>query len=211
LIGYFTNTTNDYDNGYDGLLNDGGNYVNFYSFINEDSYKIQGRETFNDNDQVRLGYFSAVAGSFNINIDSKEGIFKDSKTNIYLEDKELNIIHDLKKAPYVFNTEIGDFKDRFCLRYTDKTLSVQDPLYDNAVTVFFTRSNNTLNIKNSASDNTVLSASLYDIQGKLLSKWDVKEKEQSNIKIPIQDKSSAVYIVKLKTEKGNISKKIIIK
>lgn len=77
LIGYFTNTTNDYDNGYDGydgLLNDGGNYVNFYSFINEDSYKIQGRETFNDNDQVRLGYFSAVAGSFNINIDSKEGV-----------------------------------------------------------------------------------------------------------------------------------------
>jgi uncharacterized membrane protein affecting hemolysin expression len=68
-----------------------------------------------------------------------------------------------------------------------------------------------LNIKNSASDNTVLSASLYDIQGKLLSKWDVKEKEQSNIKIPIQDKTSAVYIVKLKTAKGNISKKIIVK
>jgi hypothetical protein len=211
LIGYFTNTTNDYDNGYDGLLNDGGNYVNFYSFINEDSYKIQGRETFNDNDQVRLGYFSAVSGSFNINIDSKEGVFKDSKTNIYIEDKELNIIHDLKKAPYVFNTEIGTFNERFSLRFTDKTLSLQDPIYDNAITVFFTRSNNTLNIKNSASDNTVLSASLYDIQGKLLSKWDVKEKEQSNIKIPIQDKTSAVYIVKLKTEKGTISKKIIVK
>lgn len=77
--------------------------------------------------------------------------------------------------------------------------------------MFFIRSNNTLNIKNSASDNTVLSASLYDIQGKLISKWDVKEKEQSNIKIPIQDKASAVYIVKLKTEKGTISKKIIVK
>ncbi len=211
LIGYFTNTTNDYDNGYDGLLNDGGNYVNFYSFINEDSYKIQGRETFNDNDQVRLGYFSAVAGSFNINIDSKEGVFKDSKTNIYLEDKELNIIHDLKKAPYVFNTEIGDFKDRFSLRYTDKTLDVKDVIYENSIQVVFTRSNNVLNITNGANDNTVVAVSLFNIQGKLMSTWDVSEKEQTSIKIPIQNKTSGVYIVKLKTSKGNINKKIIIK
>ena len=84
-------------------------------------------------------------------------------------------------------------------------------MYDNAIIVFFTRSNNVLNIKNSANDNTVLSASLYNIQGKLISKWDLKEKEQTNIKIPIQDKTSAVYIVKLKTTKGNIGKKIIIK
>nr|WP_315211571.1 GEVED domain-containing protein [uncultured Flavobacterium sp.] len=211
LIGYFTNTTNDYDNDYDGLLNDGGNYVNFYSFINEDSYKIQGRETFNNNDQVRLGYFSAVAGSFNINIDSKEGVFKDSKTNIYLEDKELNIIHDLKKASYVFNTEIGEFKDRFSLRYTDKTLGVKDVIYENSIQVVFTRSNNVLNITNGANDNTVIAVSLFNIQGKLMSKWDVADKEQTSIKIPIQNKTSGVYIVKLKTTKGNINKKIIIK
>jgi hypothetical protein len=29
LIAYLDNTTNDYDSGYDGLLSDGGNYVNF--------------------------------------------------------------------------------------------------------------------------------------------------------------------------------------
>ncbi|WP_426065039.1 T9SS type A sorting domain-containing protein [Flavobacterium sp. DSP2-3-1] len=29
--------------------------------------------------------------------------------------------------------------------------------------------------------------------------------------MPIQDKTSAVYFVKLKTAKGNISKKIIVK
>jgi hypothetical protein len=44
LIAYLDNTTNDYDSGYDGLLSDGGNYVNFYSFIKEDKYKIQGRK-----------------------------------------------------------------------------------------------------------------------------------------------------------------------
>ena len=48
-------------------------------------------------------------------------------------------------------------------------------MYDNATTVFFLRSNNVLNIKNSANNNNVLTASLYNIQGKLISTWDVKE------------------------------------
>jgi hypothetical protein len=72
LIGY--DTTSSYDNGYDGLLLNDWRGVYFILFINEDSYKIQGLAFNIDNDQVRLGYFSAV-GSFNINIDSREGCF----------------------------------------------------------------------------------------------------------------------------------------
>jgi hypothetical protein len=209
LVGYVSGATQDRDRSYDGELL-GGNDVSFYSIIPNANLTIQGRALpFDQNDEVILGYNAAMTGELSIRIDHLDGLF--DTQNIYLEDKELGTIHDLRNKPYVFQTEIGDFDDRFILRYTDKTLSLQDPIYDNAVTVFFTRSNNTLNIKNSANDNTVLSASLYDIQGKLLSKWDVKEKEQSNIKIPIQDKTSAVYIVKLKTEKGTISKKIIVK
>jgi hypothetical protein len=60
LIAYLDNTTNDYDSGYDGLLSDGGNYE-FYSFIKEDKYKIQGRKKFNESDDVNLGYFSGLA------------------------------------------------------------------------------------------------------------------------------------------------------
>jgi hypothetical protein len=209
LVGYIEGATQSLDRSFDGE-SFGGNDVGFYTIIPEAQLTIQGRSLpFDENDQVKLGYYSELSAKLSVRIDHFDGLFDNQ--NILLEDKELGIIHDLKDTPYVFQTEIGDFDDRFILRYTDKSLSLQDPIYDNAVTVFFTRSNNTLNIKNNANDNTVLSASLYDIQGKLLSKWDVKEKEQSNIKIPIQDKSSAVYIVKLKTEKGTISKKIIVK
>lgn len=128
LVGYFENATVGYDNGYDGSLSDAGNFVNFYSFIDDAAYKIQGREAFNADDQVRLGYFSSVAGTFNINIDSKEGVFNASETPIYLEDKELGIIHDLKEGAYSFETGIGNFNDRFVLRYksTDKTLGTDE-------------------------------------------------------------------------------------
>jgi hypothetical protein len=50
LVGYFENSTNGLDDGYDGLLNDGGNYINFYSLIDDNAYKIQGRESFNESD-----------------------------------------------------------------------------------------------------------------------------------------------------------------
>jgi hypothetical protein len=40
LIAYLDNTTNDYDSGYDGLLSDGGNYVNFIP-LSKKKYKIK--------------------------------------------------------------------------------------------------------------------------------------------------------------------------
>lgn len=43
---------------------------------------------------------------------------------IYVMDKDLNIIHDLKQKPYLFNTTVGSFNNRFVLRYGDKTLAV---------------------------------------------------------------------------------------
>jgi hypothetical protein len=126
LIGYFENTTNEVDNGYDGLLSDGGNYINFYSLINKAAYKIQGRKAFKDDDQVRLGYFSAVAGTFNINVDSKEGVFNTEDNKVVLEDKLLGVMHNLKDSPYSFDTESGTFDDRFVLSYSNKTLATDD-------------------------------------------------------------------------------------
>jgi len=126
LLCYFDETTVDYDQGYDGSVSESGNYVSFYSLINDGTYRIQGRDSFNKKDQVRLGYFSAVAGVFNINIDTKEGIFTNKEPAIYLEDKLLNVVHDLKQAPYSFTTEKGTFNDRFVLCYTKKNKGVPE-------------------------------------------------------------------------------------
>jgi hypothetical protein len=44
LINLFDNTTNDYDSSYDSFKW-WGNYVNFYSFINEERYKYKGERS----------------------------------------------------------------------------------------------------------------------------------------------------------------------
>jgi hypothetical protein len=207
LVGYFDNTTLGYDNGYDGLLSDAGNYINFYSFIDQDAYKIQGRATFDEDDQVRLGYSSAVAGTFNINIDSKEGVFDDDQTNVYLEDKLTNSIHNLKESPYSFETESGTFNDRFVLRYvnTNKTLAT-DSFDTLAKTVLISNKNKQLKINSSME--TIDKVQVYDLLGRsIYKKTNVSASELVILNLV---SSEQTLVVKIILENGKtVTKKII--
>ncbi|MBP2283804.1 hypothetical protein H4V97_002122 [Flavobacterium sp. CG_23.5] len=165
LVGYFKNATNDFDNGYDGMLNDGGNYVNFYSLIGDSAYKIQGREAYKSSDEVRLGYSSAVDGIFNINIDSKEGVFSSINNAVLLEDKLTGVIHNLKESPYSFTTKSGTYDDRFVLRYTDKTLETKSfKKLENTVLVYNTNKEITINSPNEM----IYKIQVYDLFGRVL-------------------------------------------
>lgn len=42
-----------------------------------------------------------------------------SNQNIYLEDKVLGVIHDLRQNPYSFTGTSGILNDRFVLRYNE--------------------------------------------------------------------------------------------
>ncbi|OYX84774.1 MAG: hypothetical protein B7Y83_07100 [Flavobacteriales bacterium 32-34-25] len=119
LVGYISGATNDYDAGFDGMSYDGNQFVDFYSVNNAVNLSIQGRALpFVKQDSVALGYKSTIVGEFQISIDRTDGAL--ATQNIFLEDKDLKVLHDLKKAPYTFTTEKGAFKNRFVLRYVDK-------------------------------------------------------------------------------------------
>lgn len=205
LIGYFDNATLGYDNGYDGLLNDGGNYINFYSFIDKDIYKIQGRSAFDENDQVKLGYSSAIAGTFDIAIDTKEGVFNDSGMAVYLEDKLLNIVHDLKTAPYSFTTASGTFNDRFVLRYNDKALGTNDlEILENQVLVSSVHKQ----IKVTSVAETIDKISIYDTLGRQLFKKD--NVNSNELTIPNLISSQQTLLIKAALQNGqSVTKKIV--
>lgn len=118
-VGYVEGGTLGLDRSFDGEAY-GGYNLTFYSIIPEANLTIQGRPLpFDINDQVPLGYDSEVSGELSIRIDHIDDYFKTQE--IFVEDKDLNIIHDLKKSPYVFNSEIGEFNNRFILRYTNNS------------------------------------------------------------------------------------------
>ena len=67
-----------------------------------------------------------------------------------------------------------------------------------------------LNIKNNLTDVIVEKVTLFNLLGQSISNWDVANEDQQNIQLPIQNLSSGTYIAKLKTDKGERSKKIIL-
>ena len=123
---------------------------------------IQGRALpFDQTDIVPLGYKSTIAGIYNISIDQKDGLFETQ--NIYLEDKMLNVVHDLNQSPYSFTTQIGSFDKRFVLRYTDKTLGNNTFDSDDNQLVI---SKNKRELKIKSEVETIMSVTVFDLQGR---------------------------------------------
>ncbi len=122
LVGYIETATNGMDTKFDGTNLNGNSYLNFYSLNAISKLSIQGRALpFVQTDIVPLGYYTSLSGTFTISANHFDGLF--SSQNIYLEDKLLNVIHDLKVSPYSFTTNTGTFDTRFVLRYTNTALS----------------------------------------------------------------------------------------
>ncbi|MFV8270932.1 LamG-like jellyroll fold domain-containing protein [Flavobacterium sp. GT2N3] len=199
---------NEMNDGYDAFNID-DSPSDMYLLNGENELAIQGEGYFDEKASFPIAIRTEAAGKVSFGIDALENF--DKSQNVFIYDKETDTYNNIKNKFYEVALPKGYFTDRFSLRFADKTLGVTDEIYQNSIQVVFTRSNNILNIKNDANDTTILDVSLFNIQGKLMSTWDVSEKEQTSIKIPIQNKISGVYIVKLKTSKGSINKKIIIK
>jgi hypothetical protein len=207
LVAYFDETTLGHDWGFDGRVNQINNYVSFYSLAPNEKYKIQARPTFEESDIVPLGYFSAVAGEFNINIDQKEGILNADATNIYIEDLDMHIIHDLKASPYTFTTASGKFESRFLLRYTDGS-ALNNPDFDTL--------NNSVVVAGNEGQMTIKSylqtmeeVMVYDVLGRLLfNQKGIGTNDFSANNISMSQQS---VIVKIKLESGTIvTKKVLL-
>jgi hypothetical protein len=133
---------------------------------------IQGRKLpFDNNDKVNIGVNIPQDGLYKIALGSVDGMFLDANQNIYLEDKLLNVIFNIKSAPYSFMGNKGTIKDRFVLRFTkdtnSNTIEVTNQLsvYDNKT---LTVESGKLKIKN---------IEVFDLLGKqLLDKKDINEK-----------------------------------
>ncbi|HBK83676.1 MAG TPA: hypothetical protein DDZ41_08790, partial [Flavobacterium sp.] len=100
------------------------NSFKIYSLIDAQKQAIQGRPAvFDESDIVPLGFFITSEGSYTLAISAVDGLFLNTSQNIFLEDKQLNIIHNLKQSPYCFSSTAGEFNNRFILRYSQNVLS----------------------------------------------------------------------------------------
>jgi len=195
MVGYIENATNNYEAGYDSFVSEDKPFI-IYSLIGTDKMAIQGRGLpFANTDIVPLGYAVDVADNTTIAISNFDGLFIEDQ-GIYLEDKLLSVIHDIKSDPYVFASAAGVFNDRFVLRYTDPTLGTKafDSL-KNRVMV----SNKNKQIKINSFEETIDKVVVYDLLGKLIcQKTNVNTNELS-----ITDLVSSHQTIVIKTTLQN--------
>jgi hypothetical protein len=204
-LGYASNATMEKDNFYDANFVPRGD-VNLYSLINDESFIIQGRSLpFNENDIVPMGINIVFDGSHTIAIKKTDGMFIDD-VSIYLEDKQLNIIHDLKQSPYVFSSQSGVFNNRFLLRYTNDVLGSTDFVTLNNSVVVATNKDE-LTIKSSIEN--IQDVTVYDLLGRQL--FEAKEINNTNFMASSISSSQQALIVKIKLENGTIlTKKVLL-
>jgi hypothetical protein len=207
LIGADANTTPLFDIGYDAEMYD-TNGNDMYWIINNSKYVIQAIPDFNVDRIIPLGIVVANECLVTIKIDALENV--PSNTEIFLLDNSTGIYHSIKSTDFTISLSVGEFNNRFFLTFSDKTLSVPILKENTEIITLFSTNNKTLIIQNNTLDSTVISVNLYNMLGQSIAKWNVENSEQTYIQIPIKNISSGVYIAKIKTTNGHLSKKIII-
>ncbi len=189
LVAYVTDATYGRDRMFDAIT-DYKSAQNFYSIINEDVMTIQGRPVPFDNlDKVPMGVKIPSTGSYTIAIGAVDGIFASSTQDIYLEDLEFGIIHDLRVNPYSFNATQGIHNSRFVLRYTNSVLGNED-FIDDTNTVFVV-SNESLTV--SSLKENITAIEIYDVLGRKLYQ-NKNVNTQSQIVNSIQKTNSGLII-----------------
>ncbi len=136
LYGNIEGATNAKDQLYDGVLFEESPTASLYSVLDNYKLTIKGNGLpFAETDTNQIGFISKIAGNYQIKLAMFDGLFESQ--NIYLEDKFVNTIHDLKLSDYNFSTNIGTFDDRFVLRFTNTVLSNNNiELNTNSIVVY---------------------------------------------------------------------------
>jgi hypothetical protein len=204
MYGYIESATAAYDRGFDGELNSANPQVAIYTKLNDTKLTIQARDlNFNVADEIPLSYSNAISGDMVIALPSFDGFFVNQE--VYLEDKALNIIHDLKASNYQFYTEAGTFDDRFVLRFNNGTLGVVDANFnENTIKVY--KNTNGLHVDSGTIDMETIK--IFDVAGRLLV---ASEKVNATTRVfTTLPKTNQVLLVQVTSKDGIVVTKKVI-
>ncbi|MFN7015038.1 MAG: T9SS type A sorting domain-containing protein, partial [Bacteroidia bacterium] len=207
LLGFMNeNANDDFNLGYDGEIID---LQPDDAYFQSGNYKlvIQGVGYFNTNAIYPLTVKSSQSGTVNFMIDGLENF--DLNQPIYIHDNNNNSYHDIRLTNYSVTIPAGEIVNRFSLRFSNGTLSTGE--FENDTTLIFFNSNEKgIEIVNNQKLE-IEEVTLFSILGQKINHWKTNSSE-NNIKLPVKNVETGVYIVKIKTIDNNFfSQKIIIK
>ncbi|GAA3612963.1 hypothetical protein GCM10022396_32790 [Flavivirga amylovorans] len=207
LITVDENASANYDWGYDSKYID-TQIDDMYWLINNEKFTIQGIDNIDEQTIIPLGIHTKSDGFNSITIDELENM--PDNLEIYLHDKESNTYQNLKQGHYETYLDAGEYLNRFEITFSksQKTLGDND-INKSSIEVYFSNEKNSIIINNPVSK-LIESVEMLNILGQSLFKFQTNTTEKHLLYSASQIKTGN-YILKIQTEYGTISKKVLIK
>ena len=207
-IGFVEEATAGYDPGYDSKQL--GTTISLFSTLESGEHlTIQGRESFDPEMEIQLGFSTRISEieNYTISIDRWEGLDLDN-TDIFLIDKQLNTITNLKEVSYNFASSEIIQANRFTLVFEERALSVEDSTqFEDSITLFPNPSGGTVTL--SYIGNGLLNkATVVDINGRIIRELNLSDFNQSR-RFDISALSAGVYLIRIEADNASTVKRLI--
>ncbi len=167
---------------------------------------IQSREAFDSSMKISMGFASQVDAEtlYTISIAEIEGI-NISNTTVFLVDNLENVIHNLSDGDYEFKSDKGTFNQRFTLMFEEEVVLGADDHNLKRIVIFPNPAKNILNIV--SPQTPITSVEMYDVGGRVVNRIIVKG--EGSYQMDISALETAIYFVKIHTENGSITKRVV--
>jgi hypothetical protein len=201
------NATANVDWGYDGAMNE-EQIDDMFWIIEGNKYVIQGINQVNTETVVPLGIYVRDDGMNSITIDHLENI--PDEVELYAYDNVLDIYHNLKTSDYEVYLNSGEYLDRFAIMFTNPApLGLDDNELANDFEIFYNNESENVIIHNPKLVD-INKLDLFNILGQSI--YSSNNVESDNFtEVKVSNLSSGTYIINLNTERGKISKKVLVK
>ena len=208
LIGFMDEfATAAIDPGYDAIHID-TQPNDMYFLMGSNKLNIRGEGYFNEQMIFPLGVKTVVAGTVKFNLDGLENF---DGQQVYIHDSDTGLYHDLNQGNFEVELPAGTHHGRFSLRFIQETqLNTEAYSWEDGIALVVNEDSSELTIKSSIADATLEAVTLYTLLGQQLASHVVSGTEEL-IVMPLNQVSTGTYIVRIKTSKGEISRKIAIR
>ena len=204
-ISFKQGNTFSYESGYDSEMFDTGTSDMYWKFDEIPNKKliIAGVEEISNTLSVPLEFNINSPQRLEIMVDEKRGI----NSEVYLEDRRTGNNYNLSKKTDL-NLEKGNYNNRFFLNFKNSTLGLINVDILNKLRIFIDKEANEIVIVNNDLIN-INQVDIYTILGQKISDWKIKNPQIEN-RFKYTKFPNGFYILKLNTQKGILSKKIIL-
>ncbi|GGD21615.1 LamG-like jellyroll fold domain-containing protein [Hyunsoonleella pacifica] len=203
VLGADVNASQSFDIGYDAFMIDVAK-EDMYWMLDDKKLVIQGVTSFENNQEFDLGLKVNTSGLAKISTE----IIENSDVSVLVKDTETNEVFDITNTPFEIFLEPNSYHGRFKIMLNSQSNQLSTDEYASEadrIETYFDKAKSILEV-NVVSDATALGIEIVNITGQSVL---TKKVNSNNFFLPFKG-SSGIYILKVKTTKGIISKKVIL-